>query len=235
MSQDGQRHASSGTATDEARNRLQRRLSRELECRVERNEWGTWTTTSNLPHDIRLHVEAGAELVRVSAGMVMGIKSTKALLELVNYLNVERAFCRRIVLDKKVLVVAEMPLASLRPGDLDELLSMVFCYARLDAPLFEAFGGRLLTDPPAGHASDVQRPVHSWQEVLQASRTATVREFTVWLDDWAGCDCWIERDDDSVVVVLGDCGEGNEYPFRLLDLRESVESLQERTADVDEL
>ena len=227
-------HGSSARSADNSRNRLQRRLRRELECPVEANDRGTWTTTSNLPHEIQLHVEAGVELVRVSAGIVMGIKSTKALLEQVNDLNVERAFSRRIVLDGKVLVVAEMPLASLRPGDLEGLLSMVFCCARLDAPLFEAFGGRLVTDPPAALAPDVERPVHDWQEVLRASGTATVREFAVWLDDWADCDCWIDRNDESVIVVLDGHGEGNEYPFRLLDLRESVGRLQE-SADDDEL
>jgi hypothetical protein len=166
--------------------------------------------------------------------MVMGIKPTKALLEQVNDLNVERALSRRIVIDGKVLVVTEMPLRSLRPGDLDDLLSMVLCCARLDAPLFERFGGRLVTDPPGDLAPDVHRPVHSWQEALEASRTATVREFTAWLDAWAECDCWIDRDDESVVVVLGQSGEGNGYPFRLADLRESVEHLQVRAEEADE-
>lgn len=167
--------------------------------------------------------------------MVMDIKPTKALLEQVNDLNVARALSRRIVIDGKVLVVAEMPLRSLRPGDLDDLLSMVLCCARLDAPLFGRFGGRLVTDPPGGLAPDVHRPVHSWQEALQASRTATVQEFTAWLDAWADCDCWIDRDDESVTVVLGQSGEGNVYPFRLVDLRESVEHLQAQAEDADEL
>lgn len=158
--------------------------------------------------------------------MVLGIRPTKALLEQVNDLNVERAFCRRIVVDGKVLVVAEMPEASLRPWDLDELLTTVFCFARLDAPLFARFGGRLVTDPPEHLAADVLRPVHTWQELLSASRTATVREFTTWLDQWADCDCWVDRDEESLIVVLGQHGEGNDYPFRLLDLRESVASVR---------
>ena len=173
--------------------------------------------------------------MRVSAGMVVGVKVTKALLELVNALNIERAFSRRIVLDGKVLVVAEMPLASLRPGNLEELLSTVLCCARLDAPVFAAFGGRLVTEPPAALAPDVQRPLHSWQELLQASGTATVREFTVWLDDWADCDCWIDRDEDQVCVVLDCSGQENHYPFRLLDLREAVESTQEQLEDEEDM
>jgi hypothetical protein len=166
--------------------------------------------------------------------MVLGIKPTKAVLELVNELNVERALCRRIVVDGKVLVSGELPTATLRPGDLDELLSVVFCYARLDAHLFGQFGGRLVTDPPEDVAPDIHRLVHNWQEVLEASRTATAREFTVWLDGWADCDCWIDRDADSLTVVLGVLGETNEYPFRLLDLLDSVTSVQEAADSVDE-
>ena len=172
--------------------------------------------------------------MRVSAATAMGLKPTKALLEQVNDLNVARAFSRRIVIDGKVLVAAEMPLRSLRPGDLDDLLSMVLCCARLDAPLFGRFGGRLVTDPPESLAPDLERPVHSWREVLQASRTATVREFTAWLDAWAGCDSWIDKDDESVTVVLRQSGEGNEYPFPLADLRESVERLQAQAEEDEE-
>ncbi len=99
-----------------AHRRLHRRLRREL-ISVQRTERGTWTTSSNLPHEIRLHRQAGTDYVRVSSGMVVGVRPTKALLMDVNMLNTERAFARRLVGDGNILVVAEMPLASLRAGE----------------------------------------------------------------------------------------------------------------------
>ena len=74
---------------------------------------------------------SGIELVRVSAGAVVGTRSTKPLLRAINSLNVERAYSRRILVEDKVLVVAELPLASVRRGDLKQLVSMVLSCARL--------------------------------------------------------------------------------------------------------
>ena len=215
-----------------AHRRLNRRLRREL-MGVERTERGTWTTTSNLPHEIRLHHQGGTDYVRVSAGIVVGVRPTKALLMDVNMLNTERAFARRLVGDGNVIVVAEMPLASLRAGDLEALVSLVLCFARLDAAFLATHGGRPVTEPPAALEPDVGRSLGNWHDVLQASGTATHREFNVWLDDWSGIDCWLERDESSLTVVLDSTGQVNEYPFRLLDLKESLEALQQQ-ADVDD-
>lgn len=217
----------------EAHRRLHRRLRREL-IGVERTERGTWTTTSSLPHEIRLHSQAGTDYVRVSAGMVVGVRPTKALLMDVNMLNAERAFARRLVGDGNIIVVAELPLGSLRTGDLDELVSLVLCFARLDAELLATHGGRPVTDPPPALEPDVERLLENWDDVLRASGTATQREFNVWLDDWSGMDCWLDRDDSSLTVVLDTTGQVNEYPFRLLDLKESLESLQDQADAEDE-
>jgi hypothetical protein len=96
----------------------------------------------------------------------------------------------------------------------------------LDAALLAAHGGRPVTEPPAALAPDVHRPLEDWPDVLEASGTATHREFNVWLDDWSGIDCWIDRDEASLTVVLDAIGEVNEYPFCLLDLKNSLESLR---------
>lgn len=142
-------------------------------------------------------------LVRVSAGVVVGAKPSKALLKDLNALNVQRSFSRRIIGDGKVLVVAEMPVASLRKGDLEHLVSMVFCCARLDAPMLAEHGGHPVTDPPPALAPDFDSELQDWTDVLRANGTATDRELAVWLDDLVGCYCWIDRDDDSVTVVIG--------------------------------
>lgn len=214
--------------------RLHRLLQHDLGEAVSRTRRGTWTTTSNLPHEIRLHTQAGVELVRVSAGMVVDVKPRKALLTEINELNTARAFSKRIVIDDKVLIVAEMPIASLRKGDLEHLVSMVFCCARLDAPILTAHGGRPVTDPPPGLAPDFTTTLASWWDVLRASGTATARELAVWLDALAGCDCWIDRDDESVSVVINGIGTVNEYPCTLDDLRTSAEDLEDDEYDDDE-
>jgi hypothetical protein len=140
-------------------------------------------------------------------------------------LNVDRAFTRRIIVDGKVMAVAEMPVASLRKGDLEQLVSMVFCFARLDAPLLALQGGRSVTDPPPARAPDLDSLVTSWPDVLRASGTATARELAVWLDDLVGCDCWIDRDEGSVSVVIGGRGVVNEYPFCLSELPQDAQHL----------
>lgn len=217
----------------EAHRRLHRRLRRAL-IGLQRTEWGTWTTLSNLPHEIRLHRQAGTDYVRVSAGMVVGVRTTKALLADVNMLNTERAFARRLVGEGKIIVVAEMPFASLRAADLDSLVSLVLCFARLDAAFLARHGGRPVTEPPEALEPDVERSLESWHDVLEASGTATHREFNVWMDAWSGIDCWLDRDEWSLPVVLDSIGQPNEYPFRLVDLKESLESLQEQADDEDE-
>ena len=143
-----------------ARKRLHRLLKEDLGPAVRKSGAGTWTTTSGLPHEIRLHRQADMTLVRVSAGMVVGVKPTKALLEDLNLLNAERAFSRRIVGEGNVLVVAEMPVASLRKGDLEHLVSMVFSFARMDAPAIARHGGRAVTDPPPALVPDLRPGAH---------------------------------------------------------------------------
>ena len=214
--------------------RLHRRLKRELECRVKAMN-STWTTSSSLPHEIGLHTEAGIELVRVSAVMVVKARPTRALLREMNRLNSERAFTRRILgEDGTVTIVAEMPLASLRQGDLEQLVSMVHCLARLDAPLLADHGGLSVTGPPVAPALDVDRAVDNWQDLLEASGTATTKELQVWLDQWADCDCFVERDDKSVTVVVGTTGRTTDYPFPLTELRDDVKYLQQEEREEQE-
>jgi hypothetical protein len=208
------------------RKRLHRMLKRDLGPAVRSTGRGTWATTSGLPHEIRLHEQSGMTLVRVSAGMVVDVKPTKALLRDLNELNVERALSRRIVVDGKVLVVGELPVASVRKGDLEQLVSLIFCSARLDAPVIARHGGRSVTDPPASPAPDLDRELGCWGDVLMASRTATERELAVWLDDAVGCDCWIDRDEDSVCVVIDGIGTSNDFPLRLTDLLSAAQDLQ---------
>lgn len=213
------------------RRRLNRLLERDLAPAVSKTGRGTWTTTSSLPHEIRLHEKAGTPLVRVSAGMVVDVKATKPLLKELNRLNVERAFSRRFVVDRKVLVVAEMPLASLRRGDLEELVSMVLCFARLDARTVALHGGRPVTDPPPALAPDLEAPVRDWAEVLRASGTATRRELAVWIDAEAGCDCWIDDDDENLVLVVNGVGLGLAYPFTLAELLQTAEEVEQQEED----
>lgn len=82
-----------------------------------------------------------------------------------------------------------------------------------------------MTNPPAALAPDLESELTSWEDVLRASGTATARELATWLDALVGCDCWIDRDDESVVVVIDGRGLGNEYPFTLGALREAAEDL----------
>lgn len=216
---------------EEARKRLHRLLKRDLGGAVKKTKRGTWTTTSKLPHEIQLHAEGGIDIVRVSAGMVVGTKPSKALLRAINGLNTERAFTRRIVVDDKVLIVAEMPVGSLRKGDLEHLTSMVFCLARLDAPALAVHGGRPVTDPPPALAPDFDSVLTSWEDVLRASGTATARELAVWLDELVGGDYWIDRFENSVIVAMSCEGIGSEFPFTLGDLREAAVDLLEQLED----
>lgn len=216
--------------------RLHRLLKRDLGAAIAKNERGTWTTTSSLPHEIRPHSEAGVELVRVSAGAVIGVRQTKALLETVNTCNVERALTRTIWIDGKVLVSADMPLASLRRGDLEHLISAVFCCARLDAPALAQHGGRPTTEPPPALAPDFEEELHSWSDLLRASGTATQRELAVWLDQLTGADCWIDRESfpgEGPVVVIDQTGTCLEWPFTLGYMVHETEELMQ-TVDDDE-
>ncbi len=123
-----------------------------------------------------------------------------------------------------------MPVASLRREDLGNLVSMVFCFARLDAPLLAVHGGRPVTELPPHLAPDFDKVVHSWQELLAASGTASRRELAVWLNQLTGSDCWIDCDDESVIVVTGTTGTGLAYPFALRELQE----LAAESADNDD-
>lgn len=213
-------------AETDPRKRFHRLLKRELGAVVSKTGRGTWTTTSNLPHEIRLHEQAAVPLVRVSSGMVVGVKASKPLLRELNSLNLHRAFTRRFVADDKVVVVAEMPVASLRRGDLEHLVSMVLCLARLDAPLVAVHGGRPVTEPPPALAPDLEQPVSSWIDVLRVSGTATRRELAVWIDDQAGCDCWIDDDEEHLVLAMGCVGTGLAYPFTLRELLQEAEEME---------
>lgn len=214
----------------DVRKRLHRLLKQDLGAAVKKTKEGTWATTSSLPHEIRLHEQSGVQLVRVSAGAVVGAPSTKALLATINDFNIERAFSRRILVGGKVLVVAEMPVASLRRGDSEQLVSMVFCCARLDAPVLAAHGGYPVTKPPTDLAPDLARTLHSWSDVLRASGTATELELATLIDDLAGCDCWVDRDDTSV-WVNDRVGIATQYPFTLQDLVQSAQDLSEYEED----
>ncbi len=210
-------------ARTETEKRLHRLLKDDLGKAVARTKRGTWMTTSNLPHEIRLHTEASVELVRISAGIVIDTEPSESLFEEMNRLNAERAFSRRILVDGKVLVVAEMPVASLHGGDLEQLVSMVCCFARLDAEALAEHGGRPLTEPPAALAPHFDTPLNNWWDVLRASGTSTARELAVWLDELTGCDCWIDRDDENVVFVVSNgTGIGSAYPCTLEDLRQAA-------------
>jgi len=44
----------------------------------------------------------------------------------------------------------------------------------------------------------------------------------VWLDALTGCDCWIDRDDDNVIVAINGTGTGSTYPCTLEDLRQAA-------------
>lgn len=144
-----------------------------------------------------------------------------------NWLNVERAYSRRMIGEGNVIVVAELPLASVRKGDLEELVSMILCTARLDAAMLAEHGGRPVTDPPQSIAPDLTAPLHDWWEVLRASATATARELAVWIDDMADCNCWIDHDDESVSVVIGPRGTGSPYPCCLQDLIDVAHELED--------
>ena len=110
---------------------------------------------------------------------------------------------------------------------------MVLCFARLDAPLVALHGGRPVTLPPPAMAPDLERPLHTWSDVLQASGTATRRELAVWIDAEAGCDCWIDEDGDSLVVAMGMGGTGLTYPVTLSDLLQVAEDMEPEEYDED--
>ena len=64
------------TETDKRQHRL---LKHDLGKAVARTTRGTWTTTSNLPHEIQLHTQASVELVRISAGTGIDTQPSEAL------------------------------------------------------------------------------------------------------------------------------------------------------------
>lgn len=227
------------TVDDKTRQRLHRLLKQDLGAAVAYSPRGTWTTTSSLPHEIRIESSAGVDFVRVSAGAVIGVRRTKALLQTINDLNVRRALTKRMWIDDKVLVVAEQPLASLRRGDLEHLVSAVLCCARMDASLLAMHGGKVTTDL----ALDYVRELNSWPELLQASGTATERELAVWIDEMTGSDCWVDNDlvaEESLFVYIKNRGIGSSWPFNLMCLLGNVEDLieileEEKEDDDDEV
>ena len=226
------------TADGKARRRLHRLLEQDLGTAVTQTSWGTWTTTSSLPHEIRIERSAGVDFVRVSAGVVIGVRQTKALLETINDLNVHRALTKRMWMDGKVLVVAEQPLASLRRGDLEKLVSAVLCCARLDASLLAMHGGKVSTELARDYVSEL----NSWPELLQASGTATERELAVWIDAMTGSDCWIDNDSDpegGPIIAINGRGSQSAWPFNMMSLLRDVEDLmatleEERQQEDDE-
>lgn len=214
--------------------RLHRLLKRDLGKQVMKTERETWATTSSLPHEIRLHTEAGVDLVRVSAGAVVGVRQTKALLETINTCNVERARTRTMWIDEKVLIAAEMPLASLRRGDLAQLVSMVFCCARLDAPRLALHGGKPTNHPPPALAPDFEKELFCWSDLMAASGTATQAELLVWIDQQTGSDCIMDREPspgEGPTVIIEGHGIGLEWPFPLSLMLSQVEELLEAVDD----
>jgi hypothetical protein len=226
------------TDDDKSQARLHRLLKRDLGEAVSKTGRGTWTTTSSLPHEIRIERSAGVDFVRVSAGAVVGVRQTKALLECLNDLNVHRSLTKRIWIDNKVLIVAEQPLASLRSGDLEHLVNAVLCCARLDASLLADHGGRVTTTLARDYVSEI----NSWAELLRASGTATDRELAVWIDEMAGSDCWIDITSDpdgGPFVVIGGRGTQTSWPFNLMsllrDVEDLIQTLEEEQEDDDEV
>lgn len=218
---------------DRIQRRLHRLLLQDLGATVTKTSWGSWMTTSSLPHEIRIESSAGTDFVRVSAGVVIDVRQTKALLETINDLNGYRALTKRMWVDGKVLVVAEQPLASLRRGDLEHLVSAVLCCARLDASLLAMHGGRVTTDVARDYVSEL----NSWSELLQASGTATERELAVWIDEMTGSDCWLDNDSDpegGPFVVVESRGTQLSWPFNLMSLFRDVEDLMATLEDEHE-
>ena len=209
---------------DRTRRRLQRLLRDDLGAAVTTTDWGTWTTTSSLPHEIRLETDTGVEFVRVSAAAVLGVRETRALLAALNALNVRRVLTKWIWGAGTVLVVAEQPVASLRPGDIENLVSGVLCCARLDGYQLASHGGQVTS----GRVPDVVGELSSWSDLLQASGTATERELAVWIDQLTGSDCWIDNDshpEDGPIVVIGDRGLPLSWPLNLMSLLADTEYL----------
>lgn len=204
--------------------RLHRLLTRDLGAAVDRNARGTWTTTSSVPHEIRLQIESGIPLVQVSAGVLVDVQASYDLLAAVNELNTTRSLIRYLVEAHeveahKVRVVSEMRLASVRAGDLEALVSDVLCCARSDVSFLAQHGGRAVaSQPPAQREPDFGATLHTWQDVLRASGTATAAELAHFLDDLVGCECWLDVEDWCVTVFSGSVGIESRYPFTLEDL-----------------
>ncbi len=209
----------------ESHGRLDRLLKRDLGPAVSATGRGTWVTSSSLPHEISLRSQAGVDLVRIAASGVIGVKKTKALLDNLNYLNVKRSWRRLIRTDGVVLGAAEMPVTSSKPRDLVRLVECVLCTIRLDAPDLQlAHGGVLTLAPPGGPIPDLERDLHNWADLLAASGTATEGELSVYLDAETGANTYIDLADPDVpvVVIIGKNGIGQEWPFTLKDMLDSV-------------
>lgn len=212
------------TADSRSHRRLHRLLRQDLGGAVSRTAWGTWTTTSSLPHEIRLGTTAGVEFVRVSAAVVLGVPATKALLVTINELNVHRALTTRLWVDDTVLVVAEQPLSALRRGDLENLVSSVLCCGRLDAPHLAGHGGRVTTDA----TRDLVSEASSWVELFRLSGTATERELALWIEQMSGESCWLDSDaepEDGPVLCIGNRGLLCSWPCSLGSVLSDVEYL----------
>ena len=218
---------------EKAKARLHRLLKKEFGSAVSATGRGTWVTTSSLPHEIRLERSAGVEFLRVSAGVLMGVRQTKALLVTINELNVQRALTKRMWVDGKVLVAAEQPLGSLRPGDIEQLVSAVLCCARLDASALAQHGGTDTTRL----VRDFVGEINSWPELLHASGAATKRELAVWIDEMTGSNCWIDNDSDprgGPIICIGVRGTQVVFPFDLPTLVRNVEDLMKALEEEEE-
>lgn len=215
---------------------MHRLLKRDLGAQVSRTERGSWVTTSSLPHEIQIQRVAGIDFVRVSAGAVVNVRETRALLSAMNELNLARALIKLMWMDRKVLAVTERPLASLKRGDLEEMVSTVMCCTRLDAEFLATHGGRPTTSPPAALGPDLQSEAECMSDLYRFSGTATERELLVWIEDMCGIDCWMDSGsfEEGPVFGIGTNGMVMDWPFNFFKLFLDVEEHKREYGDDDD-
>lgn len=132
-----------------------------------------------------------------------------------------------------------MPLASIRPGELEFLVNLVLCTARLDAVFLSRFGGKSTSDIASVPSEAFDRNLNSWADVLEASGTATAGEFGVWLDELTGEDCFVDPEPSpgeapAVGVMYGPIYSLDPWPITLskilCEVRDSVQ--EQRVVDL---